>query len=259
MQKLLSNPGSCEVRVATPQPQVQSLQSSEAAFRAPTLFRGGPTVLLPRLRLRETSRAADAPMKQAAFCPPCVVAGGTAFVRGGTDVRRSGVARSTARRSARGRVAIQPRADATSPMPEDTAREEQAKKVEKMRSRLEGLFGAAEDNVRTDVSDEFDGAALRSAVRERWGVQYDVQPQKRHGRVYVQVRFSFEELKPIVWILGERGSIRPDFLACKADRLLLNENDLRVSCRLCGDILNSRAFTWRKTSLPVIARLLHSC
>lgn len=102
---------------------------------------------------------------------------------------RPRVAKSTAWRSVRGRVALQPCADATPPTPEDMAREEQVKKVEKIRSRLEGLFGATEDNVRTDSSDEFDGAALRSAVRERWGVQYDVQPQKRHGRVYVQVRF----------------------------------------------------------------------
>lgn len=97
-------------------------------------------------------------------------------------------AKTAPRRDYRGRVSLQPRAEAPPPPPDETAREEQEKKVQKMRSRLEGLFGVAEDTVKTESTDEFDGAALRNAVRERWGVQYDVQPQKRHGRVYVQVR-----------------------------------------------------------------------
>lgn len=56
-----------------------------------------------------------------------------------------------------------------------------------MRSRLEGLFGTEETEVEARAAEDFDGRALRNAILERWGVQYDVQPQKRHGRVYVQV------------------------------------------------------------------------
>lgn len=59
--------------------------------------------------------------------------------------------------------------------------------MQRMRDRLEGLFGGQrkeEDN----ASQQFDGAMLRQVVKDRWGVQYDLQPQKRHGRVYVQVR-----------------------------------------------------------------------
>lgn len=87
------------------------------------------------------------------------------------------------------RTCLQPRADATSPTPEDTAREEQEKAVERMRARLDGLFGVQDDDAAVAQTDEFDGKALRKTIRDRWGVQYDVQPQKRHGRVYVQVRF----------------------------------------------------------------------
>lgn len=110
-------------------------------------------------------------------------------------MRRPGVARSATRKCCRRQVALQPRADASPPSPEEMAREDQDRKAEMMRSRLEGLFGADDDNVKTESSDEFDGAALRKAVRERWGVQYDVQPQKRHGRVYVQVRFSLAKTR----------------------------------------------------------------
>lgn len=60
--------------------------------------------------------------------------------------------------------------------------------AERMRQRLEGLFGVEEESLYKNGQDSFDGVALRAAIRERWGVEYDVQPQKRHGRVYVQVR-----------------------------------------------------------------------
>lgn len=59
--------------------------------------------------------------------------------------------------------------------------------VEGMRSRLEGLFGQDDSPVKRKFDDAFDGTALRRAIVDRWGVQYDIQPQKRHGRVYVQV------------------------------------------------------------------------
>lgn len=68
-----------------------------------------------------------------------------------------------------------------------------------MRSRLEGLFGAQETETEAAAAEEFDGRALRNAILERWGVQYDVQPQKRHGRVYVQVGLYFDECCGQVW------------------------------------------------------------
>lgn len=75
--------------------------------------------------------------------------------------------------------------DAPSP-PEQPSPEDQAR-LDRMRSRLEGLFGL-EDEKKTGRDDGvFDGEALRNVIQERWGVQYDVQPQKRGDRVYVQV------------------------------------------------------------------------
>lgn len=66
--------------------------------------------------------------------------------------------------------------------------------IESMRSQLEGLFGVDHSDSTMDSDTSFDGTALRMAIVDRWGVQYDIQPQKRHGRVYVQVR-SFHEFQ----------------------------------------------------------------
>lgn len=70
---------------------------------------------------------------------------------------------------------------------DETSKEERDSKMEKMRLRLEGLFGSSEEDVNDGLAEDFDGAALRRIIKDRYGVQYDVQPQKRHGRVYVQV------------------------------------------------------------------------
>lgn len=70
---------------------------------------------------------------------------------------------------------------------EDGSRSNDQSNVQRMRYRLEGLFGSEDEDETSVVTEEFNGAALREAIRERWGVEYDVQPQKRHGRVYVQV------------------------------------------------------------------------
>lgn len=82
-------------------------------------------------------------------------------------------------------------ATATPKVPEDSSSEE-THNVEQMRLRLEGLFGV--DDIENDTGNDgtFDGEALRNTIQDRWGVQYDVQPQKRHGRVYVQVRYHFD-------------------------------------------------------------------
>lgn len=72
--------------------------------------------------------------------------------------------------------------------PEGMSREDIAR-IEGMRSRLEGLFGQESLNSKQTTDEDFDGMALRRAIVERWGVQYDIQPQRRHGRVYVQVSF----------------------------------------------------------------------
>lgn len=76
--------------------------------------------------------------------------------------------------------------------PEDSSSSEEIKGVEQMRSRLEGLFGVDDTESDIDNNGIFDGKILRSVIQDRWGVQYDVQPQKRHGRVYVQVRYHLD-------------------------------------------------------------------
>eukprot|EP00178_Gracilaria_changii_P017819 TRINITY_DN507_c0_g1_i2.p2 TRINITY_DN507_c0_g1~~TRINITY_DN507_c0_g1_i2.p2 ORF type:complete len:194 (+),score=32.17 TRINITY_DN507_c0_g1_i2:191-772(+) len=66
-------------------------------------------------------------------------------------------------------------------------------RVDQMRTRLEGLFGTDEQQVESIDAQNFDGAALRAVVRQRWGVEYDIQPQKRGERVYVQIMWRFFE------------------------------------------------------------------
>eukprot|EP00178_Gracilaria_changii_P017820 TRINITY_DN507_c0_g1_i3.p1 TRINITY_DN507_c0_g1~~TRINITY_DN507_c0_g1_i3.p1 ORF type:complete len:152 (+),score=21.42 TRINITY_DN507_c0_g1_i3:191-646(+) len=91
-------------------------------------------------------------------------------------------------------------------------------RVDQMRTRLEGLFGTDEQQVESIDAQNFDGAALRAVVRQRWGVEYDIQPQKRGERVYVQVRkwrFFCKQQSPYL----------PHW------------------SRSCGDFLSSRAFT----------------
>lgn len=130
-----------------------------------------------------------------------------------------------------------PTAKATPPGPDDPSEEQS--KVQRMRSRLEGLFGSAREDIKVNT-EIFDGVALRDAIRERWGVEYDVQPQRRHGRVYVQVR-----------LVDKKAS-------CK--RILTrNQRLFSPRCRLCGGILSNRAFTWKRVNLPVTARLSPNC
>jgi hypothetical protein len=64
--------------------------------------------------------------------------------------------------------------------------------VDAMRARLEGLFGASEaaDEHR---SGNFDGKELRRVLRERFTVEYDVQPVVRNDRVYVHVLWRYFE------------------------------------------------------------------
>ncbi|KAI0562692.1 hypothetical protein FGB62_55g038 [Gracilaria domingensis] len=75
---------------------------------------------------------------------------------------------------------------------EEFKRSEQLR-IDQMRSRLEGLFGADEQQLGWDGNQTFDGEALRAVVRQRWGVEYDVQPQKRGERVYVQIMWRYFE------------------------------------------------------------------
>lgn len=70
---------------------------------------------------------------------------------------------------------------------------DEQRRLDGMRARLEGLFGTVDEEVGYGQSGDFDGAALRQAIFDRWGVQYDVQPQKRHGRVYIQVMWRYFE------------------------------------------------------------------
>lgn len=80
------------------------------------------------------------------------------------------------------------------PLPEDDAAlEAERMRMTAMRARLEGLFGQVENDRESLGEDEFDGMVLRSAIVKRWGVQYDIQPTKFHGRVYVQIMWRYFE------------------------------------------------------------------
>lgn len=73
----------------------------------------------------------------------------------------------------------------------DDMSSEERRQMEGVRARLEGLFGVDNNDLFYKRSDQFDGSALRKAILDRWGVQYDVQPQKRHGRVYIQIMWRY--------------------------------------------------------------------
>jgi Domain of unknown function (DUF3067) len=62
-----------------------------------------------------------------------------------------------------------------------------------MRSRLEGLFGGSDDVERGQDGRPFDGAQLRKLIKERFTVEYDVQPVVRHGRVYLHIMWRYYE------------------------------------------------------------------
>ncbi|PXF46256.1 hypothetical protein BWQ96_03912 [Gracilariopsis chorda] len=85
------------------------------------------------------------------------------------------------------------RAAADQPFDAEDFKQLERSTVEQMRARLEGLFGASDDQSAITDLDNFDGDTLRSVVRQRWGVEYDVQPQKRGERVYVQIMWRYFE------------------------------------------------------------------
>jgi Domain of unknown function (DUF3067) len=63
-----------------------------------------------------------------------------------------------------------------------------------MRSRLEGLFGGRrDDSSRGNDGRPFDGAQLRRLIKDRFTVEYDVQPVVRHGRVYLHIMWRYYE------------------------------------------------------------------
>jgi hypothetical protein len=64
--------------------------------------------------------------------------------------------------------------------------------MQAMCARLEGLFG------REEVAEErrsgvFDGKELRRVLKERFTVEYDVQPVVRNDRVYIHVLWRYFE------------------------------------------------------------------
>jgi Domain of unknown function (DUF3067) len=65
--------------------------------------------------------------------------------------------------------------------------------VDAMRSRLEGLFGGGDDGDRGQDGRPFDGAQLRKLIKDRFTVEYDVQPVVRHGRVYLHIMWRYFE------------------------------------------------------------------
>lgn len=64
--------------------------------------------------------------------------------------------------------------------------------IEAMRARLAGLFSGDEaaEEVRSGF---FDGAELRRVLRERFTVEYDVQPVVRNDRVYIHILWRYFE------------------------------------------------------------------
>lgn len=117
---------------------------------------------------------------------------GTVRSRGwtGTSFGRNKLARKTGRASVRmkmqGGGKSRPESGNQGDMPA-----EERRRIEGVRARLEGLFGVENNDSFYVTSDKFDGSALRQAILDRWGVQYDVQPQKRHGRVYLQIMWRY--------------------------------------------------------------------
>lgn len=64
--------------------------------------------------------------------------------------------------------------------------------MDAMRARLDGLFGR-EEEVAVDTNGVFDGPALRRALKDRWTVEFDVQPVVRHDRVYIHILWRYFE------------------------------------------------------------------
>lgn len=94
--------------------------------------------------------------------------------------------------------------------------EEELAKLESMRNRLEGLFGQDDESKTVVTKENFDGKALRQAIVNRWGVQYDVQPTKFHNRVYVQIMWRYFEQQSFYMDEEEFSS------HCEAVAILLN-------------------------------------
>lgn len=64
--------------------------------------------------------------------------------------------------------------------------------MDAMRARLEGLFGGS-DTAEEARSGKFDGSELRRVLKERFTVEYDVQPVVRNDRVYIHVLWRYFE------------------------------------------------------------------
>lgn len=137
----------------------------------------------------------------ASGCNTAVLALKTSFAYGKCRrVDRTAHAKSQRRRSRLTKCAAGEQ-DASGKYDEAQSREELDQAMRRMRSRLEGLFGGVEEDDTGIADSEFNGSALRRVIKDRWGVQYDIQPQKRHGRVYIQVMWRYFEQQS--FYLGE--------------------------------------------------------
>lgn len=102
---------------------------------------------------------------------------------------------------------------------EELAKMENERDIARMRARLAGLFGIMSASLTRDRDAVFDGAQLREAIQNKWGVQFDIQPTKRDGRVYLQIMWRYFGQQS--FYLGE-----DDFAAhCEAVAQLLNTWD----------------------------------
>lgn len=90
------------------------------------------------------------------------------------------------------------------------------REMARMRARLAGLFGS-EMEITREAGDVFDGKALRELIKRKWGVQFDLQPMKIHGRVYLQIMWRYFEQQSFYLGEDEFGS------HCEAVAILLND------------------------------------
>lgn len=76
--------------------------------------------------------------------------------------------------------------------PEELRRLDTEQEIARMRARLTGLFGTTATGLSSRLEgDELDGEALREIVRNKWGVEFDLQPVKRHDKVYLQIMWRY--------------------------------------------------------------------
>lgn len=68
-----------------------------------------------------------------------------------------------------------------------------ADSTDAMRSRLEGLIGHSQGGSESHREKDFNGKALRRVMKERFTVEYDIQPTVRGKFVYLHIMWRYFE------------------------------------------------------------------